>query len=153
MVRKLPITNHANQWEEDISSIAYLHDTTSFVFITAVGLETAGAASTANAIVDLTKWAENTLYIDSTAAVARTANTALTVIFETRPASGIGWTTFRTETAVNESGLSAWNIVGSGVAGVSGVTHFGDVRITIENTTDSSGTATVQAWLKLRTPK
>ena len=151
---------HAYKWEDDISgthdnssAIARLHDTTSFVFIAPVGLETAGAASTANAIINLGKWAENTLYVESTSVVARANNTGLEIIFETRPASAIPWFVFKTNSGVTVSGLSAFKIDGSGIADLSGVSHFEDVRITIFNATDSSGSATVQAWLQLRTPK
>ncbi len=148
-----PIPN-SFKWEDDINSIAELHDTTSFVTIALTSLSTAGAANTANAIVDLTKFSDSILYINSTNGPGTNAGTTgLTVIFETRPASGIAWFAFRTETGVETTGLSAFNIIGSGVASLSGVTHFNDIRITIENTTDSSGTATVQAWLNLRTPK
>lgn len=145
--------NKAFGWEENISNIAYHHDTTSFVLIASTSLSTAGAANTAVGIIDLSKYSENTLYIDSTGGPAANAGTTgLTVIMQTRPASAIPWFTFRTESGIEVSGLSAIKIVGSGVASISGVTHFGDVKITIQNTTDSSGTATVQAWLLSRTP-
>ena len=132
--------------------IASFYDATSYLAITSVGLETAGAVSTASFIVDLSRYSQNTLWVESTSVVARAANTGLTVIMETRPSSAIGWYVFRTESGVSESGLSAIRVMGSGVADLSGVTHFKDVRITIENTTDSSGTATVQAWMSSRTP-
>jgi len=132
--------------------IASFYDATSYLLIPSTGLETAGAASTANAIIDLSRYSQNTLWVESTSVVARAANTGLTVIMETRPSSAIGWYVFRTESGVSESGLSAIRVMGSGVADLSGVTHFNDVRITIQNTTDSSGTATVQAWLSSRTP-
>ena len=141
------------KYENDISGIADLHDTTSYALIASVGLETAGAASTANAIVNIGRYAESTVYINSTNGPATNAGTTgLTIIFDTRPASAIAWFTFRTETGVQTTGLSAFRIVGSGVAGLSGVAHFEDVRVTIQNTTDSSGTATVQAWMQSRTP-
>jgi len=140
--------------EVDLSSIAYLHDTTSYIAITSTSLNTAGAANTAAVIVDLTRYSENTLYINSTGGPATNAGTTgLTVFFDTRPASAIGWVTFRTESAVDVSSVTALRVIGSGVAATSGIKHWGDVRITIENTTDSSGTATVQAWLKSRTPE
>jgi hypothetical protein len=34
---------------------------------------------------------------------------------------------------------------------MSGILYFRDVRITIQNTTDSSGTCTVAAWMLSRT--
>lgn len=146
--------NKATKWEDDISAIASLHDTTSYVFIASQSLSTAGAANTAAAIVDLSRYNDNTIYINSTNGPAGNAGTTgLTVIFQTRPASAISWYTFRTESGVQTTGLSAFKLIGSGVAGLSGVSHFGDVKVTIENTTDSSGTATVQAWLFSRTPK
>jgi hypothetical protein len=128
-------------------------DNTAYSLFGPIGLETAGAANTAASIVDLSKWSENTVYVNCTNGPAGNAGTTgLTVIFETRPASAIGWVVFRTETGVQTTGLSAFKIVGSGVAALSGVTHFKDVKITVQNTTDSSGTATVQAWLLQRTP-
>jgi len=144
---------HSTQWESDISAIARMHDTTAHALIASVGLETAGAANTAVAIVDISKYSDNTLYINSTNGPGTNAGTTgLTVFFEARPASAIGWQSFRTESGVQTTGLSAFKIVGSGVAALSGVTHFQDIRVTIQNTTDSSGTATVQAWLLSRTP-
>lgn len=146
--------NRGKRWEDDLSAISYLHDTTSYVLVTSVSLSTAGAANTAAAIVNLSKYSDNIVYIESTGGPATNAGTTgLTVFFETRPASAIAWTPFKTNTAVESSGLSAFQVQGSGVADLSGVTHFGDVRVTIENTTDSSGTATVQAWIFSRTPK
>ena len=150
----MPQNEHAFDWESHISAIAYLHDTTSYSLIASVGLETAGHAdSTAAAIINLGRYAENTLYLESTAAVARANNTGLEVIMETRPASAISWYVFKTNSGLNESGLSAMSIDGSGIADVSGVSHFEDVRITVFNATDSSSTATIQAWVQSRTPK
>ena len=129
-------------------------DATSYVLIASVGLETAGhAACTAAAIIDISKWQENTLYVQSTNGPAGNAGTTgLTVIMETRPASAVAWTPFRTESGVQTTGLSAFKVIGSGVAALSGTTHFKDIRITVQNTTDSSGTATVVAYMNQRTP-
>ena len=128
-------------------------DATSHALIASTSLSTAGAANTAVAIMDVAKFNDNTLYINSTNGPAANAGTTgLTVFFETRPASAVNWFVFRTESGVLASGNSAFKLVGSGVAAISGVTHFRDVRITIQNTTDSSGTATVQAWMLSRTP-
>lgn len=147
-----PSPNSFN-WEDNVDAIGRMNDTTSLALITAISLSTAGAANTANAITDLTKWKDNTLYINSTNGPGTNAGTTgLTVFFETRPASAVGWTPFRTETGVAACGTTAIKIVGSGLATTSGITHFADVRVTIENTTDSSGTATVQAWVLSRTP-
>ena len=77
--------------------------------------------------------------------------TGLTVIMEARPASAVAWYPFRTESGVNTTGASAYRLVGSGTT-LSGIAHYEDIRITIENTTDSSGTATISAWLLQRTP-
>lgn len=146
--------DHLSGSKDILSGIAVYHDTTAYVLISATSLETAGAANTAVAIVDLTKWADNILYINSTNGPATNAGTTgLTVTMETRPASAIAWFAFKTNSAVQTTGLSAFKIEGSGVAELSGVTHFGDIRVTIENTTDSSGTATLTAWLLQRTPK
>ena len=139
-------------WESQISAIAYLHDVTSFVVISATSLETAGAANTAVAILDVSKYKNNILYIQSTNGPAANAGTTgLTVIMESRPASAVAWTVFRTESGVVTTGASAYELVGSG-ATLSGVKHFGDVRITVQNTTDSSGTATISAYMMSRTP-
>lgn len=146
--------NHSDIVSEGIDNISQYYDNTASLIITSVGLETAGAANTAAFILDISKFAENTLYVDSTGGPAANAGTTgLTVFFETRPASAITWTVFRTESGIEVSGLSAIKVIGSGVASISGVTHFKDIRITIENTTDSSGTATVQAWLLQRGPR
>lgn len=151
---KMPHDIHSHGYENNISAIAYLHDTTSYVLVPSTGLETAGAANTAVAIVDLARYAENVIYVNCTNAPATNAGTTgLTIIFETRPASAIPWFPFRTESGAQTTGLSAFEVIGSGVGELSGVTYFKDVRITIENTTDSSGTATVQAWMVSRTPK
>ena len=133
------------------TTIASNMDNTSVVLIATASLTTAAASQSANAVINIAKWSENTVYIESTAAAARANDTGLTVVFETRPASAIGWYVFRTETGVNESGLTAYKIMGSGVEGLSSVTHFGDIRLTIDNISDS-GSATVVAWLKSRTP-
>lgn len=145
---------HSYGYESDISAIAYLHDTTSYIAIASTGLATAGAANTATTIIDLTRYSENTFYINSTGGPAANAGTTgLTVFFDARPASAIGWVNFRTESAVDVSSVTALRIIGSGVAATSGIKHWGDVRITIENTTDSSGTATVVGYIKSRTPE
>ena len=141
------------QWEQHVSSIAALHDTTMVAIIAATSLSTAGAANTAVHIRDVSRYKTNTLYIQSTNGPAANAGTTgLTVIMETRPASAVAWTVFRTESGVQTTGASILNVIGSGIAATSGVSHFKDIRLTIENTTDSSGTATVQAWLNQRTP-
>jgi len=149
--------NYDSEYERDsvdyLSAVARLHDVTAHVLVSATSLSTAGAANTAVSIVDLSKWEENTLYIDSTGGPATNAGTTgLTVFFEARPASAAPWVTFRTESGVDTSSTTLWKIIGSGIADSSGITHFGDVRITIENTTDSSGTATVNAYVLSRTP-
>jgi len=136
-----------------LSGIAGFHDTTAHVLVSATSLSTAGAANTAVGIVDLSKWEENTLYIDSTGGPATNAGTTgLTVFFEARPVSAVPWQLVRTESGIDTSSTTIWKIIASGIAGSSGTTHFGDVRITIENTTDSSGTATINAYVLSRTP-
>lgn len=136
------------------STLSYNMDNTSYVLIASVGLETAGhALCTAAAIIDISRWSENTLFVQSTNGPAGNAGTTgLTVIMEARPASGVAWTPFRTETGVQTTGLSSFRIVGSGVAALSGATHFKDIKLTVQNTTDSSGTATVVAYMLQRTP-
>ena len=140
---------------EKLSGIAYFHDATSVLIIPSTGLDTAGAPNTCVAILDISRYSKNTLYIDSTGGPATNAGTTgLTIFFETRPASSAAWVGFRAESGVEVSGPSAFNIIGSGITSnaLSGVSHFKDIRITIQNTTDSSGTATVQAWVFSRTP-
>lgn len=144
-------------WENHVSGLAYRSarymDSTSVALIASTSLETAGAVNTAAAIFNMGQFKEATLYVNCVNGPAANAGTTgLTVFFQTRPASAISWFTFRTETGAQTTGLSAYKIIGSGVASLSGVTHFEDVKITVENTTDSSGTATVQAWAQLRTP-
>lgn len=147
----MPHEKDSFRWEKNVSAIAYLHDTTSFTLIATTGLTTAAATQTANAVINLSRYKENTLYVDSTAALARTSNSGLTIIFETRPVAAAPWIVFKTNSAVTESGLSAFKIDGSGIADLSSVSHFADVRITIDNISDS-GSATVQAWMVSRTP-
>ena len=129
-------------------------DNTSYTVLTSVGLETAGHANcTASTIIDISKWSENTFYLQSTNGPAGNAGTTgLTVFFQTRPASAVAWYTFRTESGVQTTGLSAFKVEGSGVAGLSGTTHFKDLKIIVQNTTDSSGTATVIGYMNQRTP-
>lgn len=142
--------NYETLFEDDLMKY---HDATSTLLVSSTSLSTAGAANTANAIIDLSRYSQNTLYINSTNGPGTNAGTTgLTVIMQTRPASSVSWFTFRTESGIQTTGLSAIKITGSGVASISGITHFGDVKITIQNTTDSSGTATVQAWMSSRTP-
>ena len=138
--------NNAHRWED-------WYDATSHALIASTSLSTAGAANTAVATMDVAKFNDNTLYINSTNGPAGNAGTTgLTVFFETRPNSAASWFTFRTESGVLASGNSAFKLMGSGVASISGISHFKEIRITIQNTTDSSGTATVQAWMLSRTP-
>ena len=127
-------------------------DDTGYSLIASVGLETAGhAACTAAAIIDLSRYKENSLYLTMTNGPAANAGTTgLTVIMESRPSSAIAWFPFRTETAVTTTGRTIINVVGSGGT-MSGILYFRDVRITIENTTDTSGTCTVAAWMLSRT--
>jgi len=127
-------------------------DDTGYSLIASVGLETAGhAACTAAAIIDLSRYKENSLYLTMTNGPAANAGTTgLTVIMESRPSSAIAWFPFRVDTGVTTTGRAILNVVGSG-ANASGVLYFRDVRITIENTTDSSGTCTVAAWMLSRT--
>ena len=140
------------QYEEQISAIAYMHDVTSFVVISATSLETAGAANSAVAIFNVSRYKENILYIQCTNGPAANAGTTgLTVTMQSRPASAVAWTTFRTESGINTTGAAGIELVGSGGT-MSGVKHFGDVRVNIENTTDSSGTATLSAYIMSRTP-
>ena len=126
-------------------------DDTGYSLIASVGLETAGAVNTAAAIIDLSKYKENTLYLTMTNGPAANAGTTgLTVIMESRPTSAIAWFPFRSDSGVTTTGRAILNIVGSGGT-MSGISYFKDVRITIENTTDSSGTCTVAAWVLSRT--
>ena len=127
-------------------------DDTGYSLIASVGLETAGhAACTAAAIIDLSRYKENSLYLTMTNGPAANAGTTgLTVIMESRPSSAIAWFPFRTDSGVTTTGRTMLNVVGSGGT-MSGILYFRDVRITIQNTTDSSGTCTVAAWMLSRT--
>lgn len=139
-------------WEDQISAIAWMHDVTSYVVISSTSLETAGSTNSAVAIFNVSKYKENILYIQSTNGPGNNNDaTGLTVTLESRPASAVAWTTFRVETGVNPTGAAGIELVGSGGT-LSGVKHFGDVRVNIENTTDSSGTATLSAFIMSRTP-
>ena len=152
------------KYEEDLSGIkgsvasiyanlAYNIDSTAYsIFPGVVSLNTAATVgrTAITAVMDLSKWAQAILYIDSSAAVARTAATGLTVSLACRPESAIAWTLFNTYSGVDESGVTVYRIQGSGIADTSGMNRFGDVRLIIDNITDS-GSATVQAWLFART--
>lgn len=150
---------HSFGYESDVSGIRELasgiksyHDSTAYTLIDSTGLGTAAAAQTAAAILNIGRYQQNMFWIDSTASPARGDNTGLTVIMETRPASGSPWTIFRTETAVNESGLTPLQVIGSGIAETTGVTHFEDIRITVDNLTNGSGSATIVGYMVQRTP-
>lgn len=129
-------------------------DNTSYALFNKISLNSAGAAggpSAVTAVINLAKWKENTLYVDSSCAVARAQTTGLTISLATRPASAVAWQIFNTYTGCDESGLTIMPVVGSGIADTSGMKHFGDVRIIIDNISDS-GSATVLAWMFSRTP-
>jgi hypothetical protein len=152
------MAEHSYAFEEQVSGLwsklMDKVDTTSYALFTKISLNSAGAAggpSAVTCVVNLSKWKENTLYVDSSCALARAQATGLTISIATRPASAIAWQVVNTYTGCDESGLTIMPIVGSGIADTSGMKHFGDVRILIDNISDS-GSATVLAWMFSRTP-
>jgi len=94
-------------WEEQVSGLAYLNgDKTAASVLAATSLQTAGHAnSTATFVVNLGRYAENTLYIQSAnGPVTNAGTTGLTVFMGSRPASAVGFSLFKTETGVQTTG-------------------------------------------------
>lgn len=143
----IPLSAH--KYENDISGIAdnLSAINANTVDATAHTLRANGDISTSvtvTAVVDVSRFAHNTIFVETTNAAAIT--TGLTLTTYARPASGVPWATIRVESGII-SGSFACSLQSGALATA---TYFKDIKILIHNEC-SSATSTMQAYLLSRT--